>query len=82
MQWLLRPTSELPACRASDWIELWVRGGELEVNGERAYANCFVVVEPGASLTLKSSFGACVLAWAEGRESWPEGDGSANLFGF
>jgi len=23
-----------------------------------------------------------VLAWAEGREGWPDGDGNANLFGF
>lgn len=82
VQWLLRPTSEVPACRASEWIELWVRGGELEVNGQRAYATCFVVVEPGATLALKSPFGACVLAWAEGREVWPEGHGASNLFGF
>ena len=46
-----RPTTELPAARASDWIELWVRGGELLVNGERAHANCFVVIEPGATFT-------------------------------
>jgi hypothetical protein len=76
-----RPTSDLPAARATDWIELWVRGGELLVNGQRAHANCFVVIEPGASFALRAPFGASALAWAEGREAWPAGiDG--NLFGF
>lgn len=81
VQWQLRPTTAWPPCRATDWIELWVRGGEVEVNGERAFANCFVVIEPGATFSLRSPFGACVLAWAEGREEWPGGE-SANLFGF
>ena len=81
VQLQFRPTTTLPAARASDWIELWVRGGELLVNGERAYANCFVVIEPGATFTLRAPFGANALAWAEGRETWP-GDGAGNLFGF
>ena len=76
-----RPTTTLPAARAGDWIELWVRGGELLVNGERAHANCFVVIEPGATFTLGAPFGATALAWAEGREAWP-GDSTGNLFGF
>jgi hypothetical protein len=79
LQW--RPTTALPAARAEDWIELWVRGGELLVNGARAHANCFVVIEPGAAFTLSAPFGASALAWAEGREVWPHG-GDANLFGF
>lgn len=79
LQW--RPTTRLPAARASDWIELWVRGGELDVNGERAFANCFVVIEPGASFALKAPYGASALAWAEGREAWPDGV-TGNLFGF
>ena len=79
----LRPTTETPRCRASDWIELWVRGGEVEVDGQRAYANCFVVIEPGATFSLRAPFGVCLLAWAEGREQWPAQNGAkANLFGF
>lgn len=76
-----RPTTALPNCRATDWIEFWVRGGEIEINGQRAHANCFVVVEPGAELALHAPFGACVIGWAEGREAWPAG-GRGNLFGF
>jgi hypothetical protein len=77
----LRPTAETPRCRATDWIELWVRGGEIEVVGQRAFANCFVVIEPGATFGLRAPFGACLIAWAEGREQWPDG-ANANLFGF
>lgn len=76
-----RPGTVMPRCTASDWIELWVRGGELEVNGERAFASCFVVVEPEAALTLHAPFGASALAWAEGREAWPGGQ-AIDLFGF
>jgi hypothetical protein len=79
LQW--RPTTTLPPASASDWIELWVRGGELHVNGQRAPANCFVVIEPGAAFALQAPFGASALAWAEGRESWPDGT-AGNLFGF
>jgi hypothetical protein len=81
VQLQFRPTTTLAAARASDWIELWVRGGELLVNGQRAPANCFVVIEPGATFALGAPFGASVLAWAEGREAWPDG-GAGNLFGF
>jgi hypothetical protein len=81
VQLQVRPATELPRCRAGDWIELWVRGGELEIDGARAHANCFVVIEPGAVFSVRSPFGASALAWAEGREQWPGGEGG-NLFGF
>ena len=82
LQWKLRPETELPAWQASDWTELWIRGGEIAVNGQKAHANCFVVVEPGATVRIDSPFGALALVWAEGREAWPSGSGDANLFGF
>jgi hypothetical protein len=81
-QWHLRPETEVPAWQASDWVELWVRGGEIAVNGTPAHANCFVVIEPGASVRIASPYGALVLAWAEGRERWNGGNGAPNLFGF
>lgn len=76
-----RPTTTLAAARASDWIELWVRGGELIVNGQRTPAGCFIVIEPGATFSLTAPFGASALAWAEGREAWLDGR-AGNLFGF
>ena len=84
LQWHVRPETEIPAWQASDFVELWVRGGEIAVNGQRAHANCFVVIEPGATVRIASGYGALVLGWAEGRERWPgtEGGESRNLFGF
>ena len=82
LQWKLRPETELPAWQATDWTELWIRGGEITVNGQKAFANCFVVVEPGATVRIDSPFGALALVWAEGREIWTSSGGEANLFGF
>ena len=41
------PRRSLPAWQATDWVELWVRGGEITVNGEKARANCFGRTAPG-----------------------------------
>ncbi len=68
--------------QASEWVELWIRGGELTINGQKAHANCFVVVAPGATVRIESPFGALALVWAEGRERWPATNAGANLFGF
>ena len=80
LQWQLRPETTVPAWQASDWVELWVRGGELVVNDTKAYANCFVVIEPGATVRMAAPFGAIALVWAEGREQLAGSD--ANLLGF
>jgi len=80
LQWQLRPETTVPAWQASDWVELWVRGGELIINDDKAYANCFVVIEPGATVRMSSPFGAIALVWAEGREQVANSD--ANLLGF
>jgi hypothetical protein len=80
LQWRLRPETTAPAWQASDWVELWVRGGELIINDARACANCFVVIEPGATVRMAAPFGAIALVWAEGREALAGSD--ANLLGF
>jgi hypothetical protein len=80
LQWQLRPETTLPTWQANDWVELWVRGGELIVNDAKAHANCFVVIEPGATVRMASPFGAIALVWAEGREAMADAD--ANLLGF
>lgn len=82
LQWRVRPETTLPEWRASEPVELWVRGGEIEVNEQRAWANCFVVIEPGASVRIASPFGALVLVWAEGRETWVEPRTHTSLFGW
>ena len=82
LQWKLRPETEVPAWQASDWVELWVRGGEIAINGEKAFANCFVVIEPGATVRIAAPFGALALVWAEGRERWAGSAAAGDLFGF
>ena len=82
LQWKLRPETELPAWQASDWVELWVRAGEITVSGQKAFANCFVVIEPGASVRIAAPFGAIALVWAEGAERWASAACAGDLFGF
>ena len=82
LQWRLRPETALPSWQASDWVELWIRGGEISISGQKAHANCFVVIEPGATVRMASPFGALVLVWSEGREQWLPADSGGDLFGF
>lgn len=74
--------SKTPAFTTSAVLELWVRAGDLRIADKLAYANCFVVVEPGATVSIESDFGASFHAWSEGRVQWADGAGSPDLFGF
>ncbi len=76
VQLTLRPETAFEF-EASALTELWVRGGNLVVNGQSAHANCFVVCEAGAQVRVDSPFGALLLGWAQGRET-----GAGNLFGY
>ena len=84
LQWKLRPETTVPAWQASDWVELWVRGGEIIVNGEKAHANCFVVIEPGATVRIELAVRRHRAGLAEGAEQWPVGPEAPvpNLLGF
>ena len=70
VQLSLAPGAECPAWRCERLTEFWVRGGMLQINGQVAHGNCFVVIEPGAVLRMASPFGVLLLAWAEGAEQW------------
>lgn len=87
--------SMLPGAACATWqatalTEFWVRGGLLHLAGRVVHANCFVVVEPGATVEMASPHGALLLAWAEGPERWLDsaaaGGGArtvrTSLFGF
>jgi hypothetical protein len=83
VQLSIRPQARVPRLRATDHVELWVRGGLLEIDGRIVHAGCFVVIEPGAELGLASPFGALLLGWAEGALEWVEPPAApAELFGF
>lgn len=82
VQWWLQPETECSPWRASALVEFWVRGGAVAVNGRVAHANCFVVVEPEAEVTLAAPFGALLLGWAEGPVAWSDGCDRHDPFGF
>ena len=76
LQLTLRPHTELEFT-AGGLTDFWVRGGELQVNGHTAHANCFVMCASGAHVHIASPFGALLLVWAEGADH-----SGGNLFGF
>jgi hypothetical protein len=75
------PGSATPQFSTRGPLELWVRAGDLRVGGNVAYANCFVIVEPGATLRIESEFGALFHAWSEAPIEWVD-DTRPDLFGF
>ena len=88
VQLALAPGAVCPLWHASALTEFWVRGGLLQMGARTVHANSFVIIEPGATVDMRSTFGALVLAWAEGPEAWqaePAATGHAvrsSLFGF
>jgi len=76
------PGSKTPAFTTTALLEMWVRGGDLRIGGKVAYADCFVVVEPGATVAIESDFGALFHVWSEGPMQWTDGGKKSDLFGF
>ena len=78
----LLPGTETPAFTTRAPLELWIRAGDLRAGDGRAHANCFVIVEPGATLALTSGFGALLHAWSEAPVDWADGHARPDPFGF
>lgn len=76
------PGSATPAFTTAAPLELWVRGGDLEVEGRALHANCFAIIEAGATLRLATGFGALFHVWSEGAIVWADGQARPDLFGF
>ena len=76
------PGSSIPAFTTRAPLEFWVRAGDICVGGEVAHANCFVVIEPGATIEIASSYGALFHVWSEGRVEWADGTARPDPFGF
>lgn len=74
--------SKTPAFTTTALLEMWVRAGDIRIGDKIAYANCFVVVEPGTTVSIESEFGALFHVWSEGRMQWAEGKQGSDLFGF
>lgn len=82
LQMGMLPGSAMPAITTRAPLEIWVRGGDLAVGGEAAWANCFVIVEPGATIEIRSAFGALFQCWSDGRADWADGVARPDPFGF
>jgi hypothetical protein len=67
VQLFIAPQAQLPALTTTALTEFWVRGGVMTINGQNAWANCFVIAEPGTALQITSPYGALLLAWAQGQ---------------
>lgn len=76
------PGSATPAFTTRAPLEIWVRAGDLRIGAATAYANCFVIVEPGATIEIASDFGVLFHAWSEGPADWADGGKRPELFGF
>ena len=76
------PDSATPRFTTRAPLELWVRAGDLRVGGAAAYANCFVIIDAGATVEIASSFGALFHAWSDARMDWTDGTKRPDLFGF
>lgn len=74
--------SKIPAFTTAAPLELWVRAGDIRIGSKVAYANCFVVVEPGATIAIESDFGAAFHAWSEAPVQWADGARDPDPFGF
>jgi hypothetical protein len=74
--------SKTPAFTTTALVEMWVRAGDIRIGGKVACANGFVIVEPGATVSIESDFGALFHVWSEGRTAWADGVGGSDLFGF
>lgn len=78
----LIPGTKVAAFTTNAVLEMWVRAGDVRIGGKAAWANCFAIVEPGATITLESDFGALLHGWSEGRIQWADGAERPDLFGF
>jgi hypothetical protein len=67
VQLFIAPQAQLPILVTTALTEFWVRGGVMTVNGQNAWANCFVIAEPDTTLQITSPYGALLLAWAQSR---------------
>ncbi|HEY7609907.1 MAG TPA: hypothetical protein VIF14_11800 [Alphaproteobacteria bacterium] len=73
------PAIEIAHQGLTDW---YVVAGDVAVNGKRAHANSFVVIEPGARAEIASEYGCQLLAWAEAPGSGEAQGQEAELYGF
>jgi hypothetical protein len=60
--------------------DYFILGGDLVLNGQSVSGPAFVIIEPGAEVTLASVYGCSLMAWAEGPARCAET--GSELYGF
>ena len=60
--------------------DYFILSGDLRIDGKAVSGPSFVLIEPGAEVTLASDYGCSLLAWAEGPARCP--DTGSELYGF
>ena len=60
--------------------EYFILAGDLRIEGKPVSGPAFVLIEPGAEVSLSSEYGCALLAWAEGPARCP--DSGNELYGF
>jgi len=60
--------------------DFFILAGDLKLDGAAVAGPSFVVIEPGAEVTLASEYGCSLLVWAEGPARCV--DSGAELYGF
>lgn len=73
------PAIEIAHQGLADW---YVLAGDVAVNGGRAAANSFVVIEPGARTEIATEYGCQLLCWAEAPGTGEARGHEAELYGF
>ncbi|MBT9486078.1 MAG: cupin domain-containing protein [Rubrivivax sp.] len=61
--------------------DFFVLAGDLKIGAHSISGPAFVLIEPGARVSLSSDHGCSLLAWAEG-PGWSEATEGAELYGF
>lgn len=75
--WPKAPALRVKHAAVTDYFIL---AGDLKIDGRTVSGPSFVLIEPGAEVTLASEFGCSLLAWAEGPARCV--DTGAELYGF
>ncbi len=81
------PGASVPAHRLTGRVDWYVLSGDVEIAQDsgvkRATTSSFVMMAPGAEVSLQSTYGARLVAWADGMPVAADGGpGSHDLYGF
>ena len=81
VQLSLLPGSAVPPHRTRALVECFLIAGDVDINGQKVCGGAFVVIEPETEVSIRSSYGAKLLAWAEGPIDWCDRD-RPDIYGF